>query len=67
MKRTYTNRRFLDDLNERVLIVDGALGTSLQKMNLTAEDFGGERYMGCNDYLVITTHPQAVNSSPLLP
>ncbi|NMC79328.1 MAG: methionine synthase [Chloroflexi bacterium] len=59
MKRTYTNRRFLDALDERVLIVDGAMGTSLQKMNLTAEDFGGERYMGCNDYLVIT-HPQAV-------
>src|SRR5690606_4383158 len=30
------------------------MGTSIQKFNLTAEDFGGEQYDGCNDYLVIT-------------
>lgn len=59
MKRQYTNRRYLDALNERVLIFDGAMGTNLQKMNLTAEHFGGEKYVGCNDYLVIT-YPQAV-------
>lgn len=59
MRRQYTNRRYLDALNERVLIFDGAMGTNLQKMNLTAEHFGGEKYVGCNDYLVIT-YPQAV-------
>ncbi|GAB4527968.1 MAG: methionine synthase [Anaerolineales bacterium] len=57
--RPYTNRRYLDALAERVLIFDGAMGTSLQKQNLTAEHFGGERYVGCNDYLVLT-YPQAV-------
>jgi len=57
--RHYTNRKFLDALAKRVLIFDGAMGTSLQKMNLTAEQFGGERFNGCNDYLVIT-YPQAV-------
>ena len=63
----YTNRRYLDALNQRVLIFDGAMGTSLQKMNLTAEHFGGERTNGCNDYLVIT-YPQAVeDGAPLLP
>ncbi len=57
--RTYTNRRYLDALAERVLIFDGAMGTSLQQQNLTAEHFGGEQYLGCNDYLVLT-YPQAV-------
>ena len=59
MTRTYTNRRYLDALAERVMIFDGAMGTSLQTQNLTAEHFGGERYNGCNDYLVISC-PQAV-------
>ena len=30
------------------------MGTMLQKANLTAEDFGGEQYEGCNEYLNIT-------------
>ena len=30
MSRTYTNRRYLDALQERVLVFDGAMGTSLQ-------------------------------------
>lgn len=54
MQREYTNRSFLDALQDRILIYDGAMGTSLQKMNLTAQDFGGERFFGCNDYLVIS-------------
>ena len=59
IKRTYTNRKYLDALNERVLIFDGAMGTSIQNQNLTAEHFGGEKYVGCNDYLVLT-YPEAV-------
>jgi len=35
------------------------MGTSLQNQNLTAEHFGGEKYNGCNDYLVIS-YPEAV-------
>ncbi len=62
MSRKYTNRRYLDALEERVLIYDGAMGTNLQKMNLGAKEFGGERYVGCNDYLVIT-YPQAVEAA----
>ena len=49
--RTYTNRRYLDALEKKVLVFDGAMGTSLQLQNLTAEHFGGEQYNGCNDYL----------------
>jgi 5-methyltetrahydrofolate--homocysteine methyltransferase len=59
MSRLITHRRFLDALNERVLIFDGAMGTSLQRQNLTAAHFGGEQYNGCNDYLVIS-YPAAV-------
>jgi 5-methyltetrahydrofolate--homocysteine methyltransferase len=35
------------------------MGTNLQVQNLTAADFGGPEYEGCNEYLVFT-HPQAV-------
>src|SRR5215208_1864541 len=58
-KRKYTNRNYLDALEKKVLVFDGAMGTSLQVQNLTAEHFGGEQYNGCNDYLVIS-YPQAV-------
>jgi len=50
----FTNRRYLDAIEDHVLIFDGAMGTSIQQYNLTADDFGGESYDGCNDYLVIT-------------
>jgi 5-methyltetrahydrofolate--homocysteine methyltransferase len=59
MNRKYTNRKYLDALEKKVLVFDGAMGTSLQKQNLTAEHFGGEQYNGCNDYLVIS-YPEAV-------
>ena len=41
-------------LNERVLVLDGAMGTTIQTLNLTADDFGGPQYEGCNEYLVLT-------------
>ena len=58
-QRKYTNRRYLDALETKILVFDGAMGTSLQVQNLTAEHFGGEQYNGCNDYLVIS-YPEAV-------
>ncbi|MCX7595289.1 MAG: methionine synthase [Fischerella sp.] len=42
-----------------VIVFDGAMGTNLQRQNLTAEDFGGPEYEGCNEYLV-HTKPEAV-------
>lgn len=45
--------------NRPVLVFDGAMGTNLQTQNLTAADFGGAEYEGCNEYLVITK-PDAV-------
>lgn len=56
------NSNFLNRLNssERpVLVFDGAMGTNLQVQNLTAQDFGGAEYEGCNEYLV-HTKPEAV-------
>jgi 5-methyltetrahydrofolate--homocysteine methyltransferase len=41
-------------LRERILVLDGAMGTMLQQENLTAEDFGGPALEGCNENLVIT-------------
>ncbi len=54
-----SHTRYLEALARRVLVFDGAMGTNLQRLNLTAADFGGERTYGCNDYLVLT-RPDAV-------
>ena len=59
-----TPSRFLDHLHSPqrpVLVFDGATGTSLQQLELTADDFGGEDLEGCNENLVIT-RPDAVQS-----
>lgn len=44
----------IEQLQKRILVMDGAMGTMLQKENLTAEDFGGEQYEGCNEHLNLT-------------
>jgi 5-methyltetrahydrofolate--homocysteine methyltransferase len=41
-------------LKKRILVIDGAMGTMIQDADLTAEDFGGEEYEGCNEYLTRT-------------
>src|SRR5215510_14917771 len=50
---------FLDTLKERIVVFDGAMGTSLQLQNLTLDDFGGPRFEGCNENLLVT-RPDAV-------
>ena len=45
---------YLRELAQRVLVFDGAMGTNIQRQALTADDFGGARTEGCNDYLVLT-------------
>ncbi len=40
-------------LSQRILVIDGAMGTSIQTRNLGPEDFGGPEYEGCNEYLVL--------------
>ena len=41
-------------LRERILLFDGAMGTSIQERHLDAVAFGGSDYEGCNEYLVLT-------------
>ena len=41
-------------LKERILIIDGAMGTAIQERRLGPDDFGGAEYEGCNEYLVLT-------------
>ncbi|MBT6451716.1 MAG: methionine synthase [Planctomycetes bacterium] len=53
--------QFLAHLRERILILDGATGTALQDLDLTAEDFGGEDLLGCNENLVLT-RPEVIGS-----
>jgi len=43
---------FLSELGRCVLVYDGAMGTSVQKHNLTAEDFWGKE--GCNELLALS-------------
>ncbi|MFL0768672.1 MAG: methionine synthase [Prochlorococcus sp.] len=44
-----------------VIVFDGATGTSLQQLDLTADDFGGADLEGCNENLV-KTRPDAVQA-----
>src|SRR5947207_15394151 len=41
-------------LQERILVLDGAMGTMIQQRDLTADDFGGPALEGCNENLVLT-------------
>ncbi|MDE3138764.1 MAG: methionine synthase [Acidobacteriota bacterium] len=50
---------YLAALAQRVLIFDGATGTNLQTQDLSADDFGGSAFEGCNELLVLT-RPDAV-------
>ncbi|HEV2831607.1 MAG TPA: homocysteine S-methyltransferase family protein, partial [Hanamia sp.] len=55
-------------LNERILIIDGAMGTMIQQYKLEEKDFRGERFkdwhndvQGNNDLLSIT-QPQIIQA-----
>ncbi len=47
-------RLLLDLLEQRIAVLDGAMGTQLQVAGLTAHDFGGPELEGCNEHLVLT-------------
>ena len=54
-----SNKKLRELLSERILVLDGAMGTMLQQRHLTAEDFGGAALEGCNENLV-RTRPDVV-------
>ncbi|MCP3944975.1 MAG: methionine synthase [Desulfobacteraceae bacterium] len=41
-------------IRDRVLVLDGGMGTLLQNYNLTAADYGGDDLSGCNENLVFS-------------
>ncbi|MDE2293763.1 MAG: homocysteine S-methyltransferase family protein, partial [Elusimicrobia bacterium] len=47
-------------LKERIVLLDGAMGTQLQGLHLSADDFGGHALEGCNENLVLT-RPEAIS------
>jgi len=52
MSSTAAQRRFFleQTLKERILILDGAMGTMVQKHNLTEADFRGTRFADAAQY-----------------
>ena len=48
-------------LRERILVIDGAMGTAIQSFDLGPDDFGGPEYEGCNENLVLT-RPDVIES-----
>jgi len=66
--RTARNARLPELMRERILVLDGAMGTMLQRHRFTEEDFRGERFAdhpkdlrGNNDLLCLT-RPDAVRA-----
>lgn len=51
---TDTTTSIKQALAERILVLDGAMGTQIQGYHLTADDFGGPAFEGCNEMLVLT-------------
>ncbi|PVU97549.1 hypothetical protein BB561_000487 [Smittium simulii] len=65
-KREATTKYIEDELKQRIMFLDGAMGTQIQNLKLTEEDFRGERFKdhhmplkGNNDVLVLTK-PDAI-------
>src|SRR6266446_7198579 len=54
-----TSKALRELLGQRVLVLDGAMGTMLQQCDLTPADFGGAALEGCNEVLV-RTRPDVV-------
>ncbi len=46
---------YLEALAQRILIFDGAMGTNIQRYQLTAQDYGGQATEGCNEFLVLSS------------
>ncbi|CAM3793441.1 methionine synthase [Mesobacillus thioparans] len=49
-----------EQMKQKILIMDGAMGTMLQQAYLTADDFGGEEFEGCNEILNLTA-PEVID------
>lgn len=52
--RLMAKQTIQQQLEQRILVMDGAMGTMLQNEKLSEDDFGGEALDGCNENLVLT-------------
>ncbi len=52
---------FLDLLKEKIIVFDGAMGTYLQSLNLSIDDWGGPNFENCSENLLYT-RPDAIES-----
>lgn len=66
MSKTETSHAIIEALKDRILVLDGAMGTMLQQYTFSEEDFRGKRFKdfhkplkGNNDLLSIT-QPEAI-------
>ena len=50
---------FLDILKDRIVVFDGAMGSSLQALNLSIDDWGGPQFENCSENLLYT-RPDAI-------
>ena len=55
----YMKSRFLERLKEKVIVTDGAMGTTIQSHGLSNDDFHG--LDGCNEYLNVS-RPELIQS-----
>ncbi|MGI8409470.1 MAG: methionine synthase, partial [Pyrinomonadaceae bacterium] len=51
--------QFLELLKEKIIIFDGAMGTFLQSLDLTIDDWGGPNFENCSENLLYT-RPDAI-------
>ncbi|MEK7855108.1 MAG: homocysteine S-methyltransferase family protein, partial [Acidobacteriota bacterium] len=52
-------KNFVDLLKEKVVVFDGAMGTYLQSLNLSIDDWGGANFENCSENLLYT-RPDAI-------
>jgi 5-methyltetrahydrofolate--homocysteine methyltransferase len=50
---------FLELMKEKVIVFDGAMGSNLQSLNLTIDDWGGPEFENCSENLLYT-NPDAI-------
>ncbi|MEO5858944.1 MAG: methionine synthase [Pyrinomonadaceae bacterium] len=53
--------KFLDLLKEKVVVFDGAMGTYLQSLNLSIDEWGGPAFENCSENLLYT-RPDAIET-----
>ncbi|MGI6458935.1 MAG: homocysteine S-methyltransferase family protein [Candidatus Hydrogenedentales bacterium] len=59
LRKNYENMDFLEALNDRILVLDGAMGTEIQSRKLTDADFGGGPYRMLSD-LITFSRPEVL-------